>query len=407
MSRRGGQNPSVRIGKRADGTKYYFFQYWLDSLQGRQRKTEVVGLVKEMTKSEAERRRKEFILKLGVNSVSYQLPSSQTFADAVKHYREEFAPRMLRDSTFIVADGYLKRHLEPAWNTTPIEHITIGKVNEWAAKKRRDGLSWVSVKNILRTMQRVLSAYSPDGKTPFSQKGLIIPERDRLQMQIASRRVGSFSCVQTRQITRHIESREDLDGLHKQRYTTLFLLAAASGLRPSELLALRMDDLDFTENTVRVDEAASTHTGQVGPCKNAAAYRTVFLGDAEGRAAMQALKTFVAGRLQNPKALVFATANETPLQQSHVLRRGLHPTLKALGLPKTGLHAFRHGCNRRWELAGLNPAVLRQQMGHSSQAMTTRYTGELPLEQVKLSFGFGKQIVVLENMENEMVLQPV
>lgn len=247
MSRRGGQNPSVRIGKRADGTEYYFFQYWLDSPQDRQRKTEVVGLVEEMTKREAERRRAEFILKLKVNSISYQLPSSQTFADAVKHYREEFAPRMLRDSTFIVADGYLKRHLEPAWNTTPIEHITIGKVNEWAAKKRRDGLSWVSVKNILRTMQRVLSAYSPDGKAPFSQKGLIIPERDRLQMQIAGRRVASLSWAQTHQIIQHVESRDDLDRPHKQRYTTLFLLAAASGLRASELLALRMDDLDFTE----------------------------------------------------------------------------------------------------------------------------------------------------------------
>lgn len=407
MSRRGGQNPSVRIGKRADGTEYYFFQYWLDSLQDRQRKTEVVGLVEEMTKREAERRRAEFILKLKVNSIGYQLPSSQTFADAVKHYREEFAPRMLRDSTFIVADGYLKRHLEPAWNTTPIEHVTIGKVNEWAAKKRRDGLSWVSVKNILRTMQRVLSAYSPDGKAPFSQRGLIIPERDRLQMQIASRRVASLSWAQTHQINQHVESRSDLDDSHKQRYTTLFLLAAASGLRASELLALRMDDLDFAENTIRVEEAASTHTGLVGPCKNAAAYRTVFLGDAEGQQAMRSLKVFVGPRLRDRKALVFATANGAPLQQSHVLRRGLHPALEALGLPKTGLHAFRHGCNRRWELAGLNPAVLRQQMGHSSQAMTTRYTGELPLEQVKLSFGFGKKIVVLENMENELVAQAV
>jgi hypothetical protein len=42
-------------------------------------------------------------------------------------------------------------------------------------------------------------------------------------------------------------------------------------------------------------------------------------------------------------------------------------------------------------------------MGHSSQAMTVRYTGEIPLEQVKLSFGSGKKIVVLENMENEAV----
>lgn len=27
MSRRKGQNPKVRVGKRADGTEYYFFQY--------------------------------------------------------------------------------------------------------------------------------------------------------------------------------------------------------------------------------------------------------------------------------------------------------------------------------------------------------------------------------------------
>jgi hypothetical protein len=30
MSRRNGQNPKVHVGKRADGTKYYFFQYWAD-----------------------------------------------------------------------------------------------------------------------------------------------------------------------------------------------------------------------------------------------------------------------------------------------------------------------------------------------------------------------------------------
>jgi len=31
---------------------------------------------------------------------------------------------------------------------------------------------------------------------------------------------------------------------------------------------------------------------------------------------------------------------------------------------------FRHGCNRSWELSGMNPVVLRQQMGHSSAVMT-------------------------------------
>jgi integrase len=50
------------------------------------------------------------------------------------------------------------------------------------------------------------------------------------------------------------------------------------------------------------------------------------------------------------------------------------------------MHAFRHGCNRRWELAGVNPAVIRQMMGHTSATMTARYTGEIPLEQIRAAF---------------------
>ena len=45
MSRRKGQNPKVRVGKRADGTKYYFFQYWIDvpGREKRKRMTVVLG----------------------------------------------------------------------------------------------------------------------------------------------------------------------------------------------------------------------------------------------------------------------------------------------------------------------------------------------------------------------------
>jgi integrase len=89
-----------------------------------------------------------------------------------------------------------------------------------------------------------------------------------------------------------------------------------------------------------------------------------------------------------PKAcgLIFHLRHDTPLIETNVLHDGLHPALKALNFPKAGLHAFRQGCNRRWELAGLNPAVLRQQMGHSSAAMTARHTREIPLQQVRTAF---------------------
>lgn len=309
MSRRKGQNPEVRVAERADGKEYYFFQYWIDvpGQEERRRQTEVVGLVSQMTRSEAERKKLDFISRLQLNSNDYRIPSSQNFADAVKHYRSVFGPRMLRDSTFSVWDGRLKNHLEPDWNDVPIEHITIDAVNEWAWKKRSAGISWVTIKDALRTMQRLLSSFSKDKKPPFSQSGLAIPERDKLQMKIRSRRNVSFSWAQAKRITSRIRSLDGLGDARREQYSTLFLLAAASGLRSSELFALRVNDVDFKAGTVRVDESSDQrNNGTIGPCKNAAAYRSVLLQDREGKESMRKLKHLLKGRL-NAEALVFGS----------------------------------------------------------------------------------------------------
>jgi integrase len=169
------------------------------------------------------------------------------------------------------------------------------------------------------------------------------------------------------------------------------------------LAALKTNDIDFKAKTIRVHESSDQRSGgKIGPCKNVAAYRTVLLADSEGQEALKAVKRFI-GR-QKTSDLVFHSRRGTPLLETNVLHDGLHPALRALNLPKAGMHAFRHGCNRRWDLAGLNPAVLRQQMGHSSATMTARYTGEIPMTLVRSAFSskFGNKIVVLENMENEV-----
>jgi len=161
MSRRKGQNPTLCIGTRNDGSQYFYFQYWLDVAgeDARKRRREIVGPIKTksggLTKTEAQARKMKFLAELNNRFVAP--PTSKTFSDAVKHYREVFAPRMLRESTFSTADGHLKNHLEPDWNDTAIDTITIESVNDWAWKKKGRGLSWVTIKNV-RTMQRVLSA---------------------------------------------------------------------------------------------------------------------------------------------------------------------------------------------------------------------------------------------------------
>ena len=381
MSRRQGQNPQLRIGTRNDGSHYFYFQYWLDvpGEDERKRRREIVGPVKTksggLTKTEAEARKMRFLAEL--NNRFLVLPTSQTFSDAVKHYREVFAPRMLRDSTFSTADGHLKNHLEPDWKDVPIESITIETVNDWAWKKKRNGLSWVTIKNVLRTMQRVLSASSKSRTVPFSQDGLAIPERDKLQMKINSRKHVSYSWEQTLRIDERVQNLETLGQSRKDMYSTVFILAGVSGLRIGELLALCSDDIDFENGTTRVDESVD-RLGQIGPCKNVAAYRTVVLADTQGQHAMQMLNRFIKN-----DGLIFRSKRGGPLVENTILVQGLHPATKKLGFSKAGMHAFRRGCNRRWELSRISPAVIRQQMGHASASMTAHYTGEIPIEVVK------------------------
>jgi integrase len=143
------------------------------------------------------------------------------------------------------------------------------------------------------------------------------------------------------------------------------------------VLALRSDDIDFDSSTIRVDESVD-RLGQIGPCKNVSAYRTVVLADVQGQHAIQKLKQFI-----KQDGLIFRSKRGGPLVENSILVQGLHPALKKLGLPKAGMHAFHRGCNRRWELARVSAAVIRQQMGHASASMTAHYTGEIPVEVVR------------------------
>jgi hypothetical protein len=111
---------------------------------------------------------------------------------------------MLRASTSSTADGHLKTHLEVDWKHILIEHITIDSISEWIWKKRDQDLSWITIKNVLRTMQRVLSSFSKDKKPPYSPLGLAIPERDKLLMRINGRRRVSFSWAQAERISDYV-----------------------------------------------------------------------------------------------------------------------------------------------------------------------------------------------------------
>jgi integrase len=166
------------------------------------------------------------------------------------------------------------------------------------------------------------------------------------------------------------------------------------GLEKTEGRTVLDDDQEHSENNAAVLSSSSKD-------QNVAAYRTIVMHDHERREALRLLKRYLKKYPQpDPSGLIFRSQRNTPLLETNVLHDGLHPALRALGLPKGGLHAFRRGCNRRWELSGLNPAVIRQQMGHSSATMTALYSGGIPLKEVRAAFSKLKN-GLLEKMENE------
>ncbi|MDR3720769.1 MAG: tyrosine-type recombinase/integrase [Candidatus Acidoferrales bacterium] len=142
----------------------------------------------------------------------------------------------------------------------------------------------MTIKNVLRTMQRILTVYTKNRRhPPFCLNDLSIPEKDKLAMEIATRKAASFSWTDAKRMADAVQALPGLNEGRKSRYATAFLLAAASGLRCSELFALRMNDVDFKAGIIRVDEAFDGRTYTIGQVKNLAADRKVVLGDREGR----------------------------------------------------------------------------------------------------------------------------
>jgi integrase len=211
-----------------------------------------------------------------------------------------------------VSDGHLRNHLEADWNDVPVEHIDIDSVNEWALKQRKEGLSWTMIKNILRTMQRVLSSSSKDHRPPFSLRGLAIPERDKLQMKIKSRQKVSFSWQQAKLIAAQVKKLQRLCQARKDQYAMLIILASAADTRCSELFALKPNDVDFEADTIRVDESSDQRSnGKIGECKNVAAYRTIVMHDPEGREAMRLLRRFLKKYLSQTRTSLSSVPGAT------------------------------------------------------------------------------------------------
>jgi integrase len=145
----------------------------------------------------------------------------------------------------------------------------------------------------------------------------------------------------------------------------LYALLAGTGLRIGEAAGLEVSDISADGLTLTIQR--SVWNGRVQTPKTTNAFREVDLHPS--LAAL--LKAYVGERTSG---LLFSTATGKPISQTNILKRSLHPVLKAIERDKAGFHSFRR-FRTTWLRKNRAPEdLIRFWLGHADKSVTDGYS---------------------------------
>jgi integrase len=272
----------------------------------------------------------------------------------------------LRPSTKRIYDANLRNHIIPELGHVELGKLTPSMLRAWIAgllaKKGAHGkiLSKGSAAQAYRTLNRVLSAAVDNellGRNPLA--GIKSPRSDGEPMRFLS----------------HEEVAALADAID-DRYRALVLVAAYTGLRAGELMALRRTNVDLLHRTITVVEQVQPIKGghHVSVPKSAAGRRSVAIPRLVSEALQHHLETYAAA---GPDGLVFTAPEGGYMRLENFRRRVWRPGTVAAGVAPLRLHDLRHTCASLAIAAGADIKVLQRMLGHASAALTLDRYGHL------------------------------
>lgn len=174
---------------------------------------------------------------------------------------------------------------------------------------------------------------------------------------------------------------EFLETTLSDRLHGMYVLALDSGMRQGELFGLQWSDVDFSAGTVLVcrslEEIAGRH--RLKEPKSGRA-RQINLSQVTLDALHDHRKAMLAEG--HGHAPVFCDHNGGWLRKSNTVRRLFQPAIKRAGVPAIRFHDLRHTSATLLLLAGENPKVVSERLGHASIEITLNtYSHVLPTMQ--------------------------
>ena len=369
-----------RIIKRKGSSNYTIvLQLGLDQSTGR-RKQQWIAV--EGNKREAERQLAELLHDQAQGVLAK--PSKVTVGQWLIQWLKDYAWPSLSPRT---AEGYehmIRKYVIPGLGNHKLTDLTPEHLQRYYSERLTNGLSARTVRHHHVTLHIALKTAVKRGMIIRNPADAVDPPRfTQPEMQT----IGEAD------LTRF------LDAAQKTEYYPLFYLALFTGMRRSELLALRWSDVDLILCQAHVTRSLHhLRTGETvfRPTKTVKGRRSVALSPSTVQVlrdykAEQETARLHAGKLLQDDELVFSWLPDTVTHAWLKLAR-------KVGLKDIHLHSARHSHASLLLRQGVHPKVVQERLGHSSiQVTLDTYSHVAPGLQEAAAKGFDDFLHTREN----------
>jgi integrase len=343
-SRRRYQNGCLLKEKRKSAPAVWVFRY-RDAASNRK---EIIGSVEQFpTKSDARKACESLRIQINLGTMR-----PRNLADLIAHYtdKELSASSKKAHSTREMYGSYIRTWILPEWGKHSLTNIRTVDVEEWLGSIRLANASKAKIRSIMHALFNHAMRYEFFDRNPIS---LVRQSAKRAKVPdvLTAEEIGALLA----------ELRDP--------YRTAVLLASCTGLRVSELLALKWEDIHFGAREIRpVRAIVDAHIGALkteasGRAVPMAAELASALFDWRGQCPYNQDADFVFG---SPEM------NGTqPYWPDSMLRKMIHPAADRAGVAKhIGWHSFRRSLATLLQANGASVKATQDMLRHANSRLT-------------------------------------
>jgi integrase len=312
------------------------------------------------TKKEAETRLAEMLHQ--IDTGSYIRPGKTTVGDFLQKWLGDYGRANLQPKSFERYQSIVNKHLIPALGDIKLLQLKPEHLQKHYVAQLGAGLSPSTVRYDHVVIHKALQTAIKWGVVPHNvADGVDIPRSRHREMQVWDK----------------AEMSRFLEAVKTTPYYAMFYLALFTGMRRSELLALRWQDIDFSGGEVSVNRGLlqlEDGSFMFTEPKSAKSRRTIALPPSSLEVLQEHKSKIVSNRLMidlplKERDLIFSTIDGKPLRPNTVSRAWTILATRA-GVKVIRFHDARHTHATLLLQAGVNIKVVQERLGHAGIQIT-------------------------------------